>query len=372
MQAALPLLNEGASVILCGSSGDVKASPGTSVYAASKTAIRSLARSWAAELVDRKIRVNVVAPGLTETPGLAGLFAGSGDALADVTSTVPMKRRAQPEEIGNVVAFLASDGSTFMTGLGGLRRRWRQPILIPGNTTTERTIQCCQGFSRVAGQKRSRFSTHTHRPHGPRLDLHDGGLCFRHSGRAIVIRPGTVPLSTDRLGGLREFRQHLDRERRLCPDADHGVRTTGSAAGLPGPRRQDSTTRRRPGARPRRGHRLVGDEPGGPGGSGLFAAAATALSLPDDRLTERFDLVGLDPRGVGKSEPAIDCYTDAAADRGDLLLSTQGTTVQWTEQDTKEILDQCAERSGGVDALTSVGTRDAARDIDVAAGRARR
>jgi NAD(P)-dependent dehydrogenase (short-subunit alcohol dehydrogenase family) len=116
VQAALPLLNEGASVILCGSSGDVKASPGTSVYAASKTAIRSLARSWAAELVDRKIRVNVVAPGLTETPGLAGLFAGSGDALADVTSTVPMKRRAQPEEIGNVVAFLASDGSTFMTG----------------------------------------------------------------------------------------------------------------------------------------------------------------------------------------------------------------------------------------------------------------
>ncbi|MGB3894326.1 SDR family NAD(P)-dependent oxidoreductase [Mycolicibacter sinensis] len=116
VQAALPLLNEGASVILCGSSGDVKASPGTSVYAASKTAIRSLARSWAAELVDRKIRVNVVAPGLTETPGLAELFDGADDALAAVTSTVPMKRRAQPEEIGNVITFLASDGSTFMTG----------------------------------------------------------------------------------------------------------------------------------------------------------------------------------------------------------------------------------------------------------------
>jgi pimeloyl-ACP methyl ester carboxylesterase len=105
--------------------------------------------------------------------------------------------------------------------------------------------------------------------------------------------------------------------------------------------------------------------PGGPGGSGLFAAAATAFSLPDDRLTERFDLVGFDPRGVGKSEPAIDCHTDAAADRGDLLLSTQGTTVQWTEEDTRDILDQCAARSGGVDVLTSVGTRDAARDIDV-------
>ncbi|MGV0743085.1 SDR family NAD(P)-dependent oxidoreductase [Mycolicibacterium sp. XJ870] len=116
VQAALPLLNEGASVILCGSAGDVKASPGTSVYAASKTAIRSLARSWAAELVDRKIRVNVVAPGLTETPGLNGLFIGADDALAGVTATVPMKRRAQPEEIGSVITFLASAGSTFMTG----------------------------------------------------------------------------------------------------------------------------------------------------------------------------------------------------------------------------------------------------------------
>lgn len=105
--------------------------------------------------------------------------------------------------------------------------------------------------------------------------------------------------------------------------------------------------------------------PGGPGGSGLFAAAATTLGLPEGRLTESFDLVGLDPRGVGKSEPAIECFTDTEADQGDVLLSTQGTTVQWTEQDTNDILDQCAERSGGVDVLTSVGTRDAARDIDI-------
>lgn len=116
VQAALPLLSEGASVILCGSSGDVKASPGTSVYAASKTAIRSLARSWAAELVGRKIRVNVVAPGLTETPGLMDLFSDADEGLAAVTSSVPMKRRARPEEIGSVVTFLASDSSTFMTG----------------------------------------------------------------------------------------------------------------------------------------------------------------------------------------------------------------------------------------------------------------
>ncbi|MGV0743084.1 alpha/beta hydrolase [Mycolicibacterium sp. XJ870] len=105
--------------------------------------------------------------------------------------------------------------------------------------------------------------------------------------------------------------------------------------------------------------------PGGPGGSGLFATAATAMSLPDARLTGSFDLVGFDPRGVGSSDPAIECFTDAEADRGEFLLSTQGTTVQWTEQDTKDILDRCAERSGGIDLLTSVGTRDAARDIDV-------
>lgn len=116
VQAALPLLNEGASVILCGSAGDVKASPGMSVYVASKAAIRSLARSWAAELVDRRIRVNVVAPGVTETPGLADLFTGADDGLAALTSTIPMKRRAHADEIGSVVAFLASDGSTFMTG----------------------------------------------------------------------------------------------------------------------------------------------------------------------------------------------------------------------------------------------------------------
>lgn len=105
--------------------------------------------------------------------------------------------------------------------------------------------------------------------------------------------------------------------------------------------------------------------PGGPGGSGLFATAAMPMSLPDARLTESFDLVGFDPRGVGSSDPAIECFTDAEADRGEFLLSTQGTTVQWTEQDTKDILDRCAERSGGVDVLTSVGTHNAARDIDV-------
>ncbi|ANW67139.1 short-chain dehydrogenase [Mycobacterium sp. djl-10] len=116
VQVVLPLLNDDASIILCGSNGDVKAAPGASIYAASKAAIRSLGRSWAAELLDRRIRVNVVAPGLTHTPGLADLFAGSDDALDDLTATVPMKRRADPAEIGSVVAFLASDASSYMTG----------------------------------------------------------------------------------------------------------------------------------------------------------------------------------------------------------------------------------------------------------------
>jgi NAD(P)-dependent dehydrogenase (short-subunit alcohol dehydrogenase family) len=116
VQGALPLLRDGASVILCGSNADVKALPGASIYAASKAAVRSLARSWAAELIDRRIRVNVVAPGLTETPGLADLFPDADDALADLTSTVPLKRRARAEEIARAVVFLASDGSSYMTG----------------------------------------------------------------------------------------------------------------------------------------------------------------------------------------------------------------------------------------------------------------
>ncbi|MGE2736971.1 alpha/beta hydrolase [Mycolicibacterium vaccae] len=105
--------------------------------------------------------------------------------------------------------------------------------------------------------------------------------------------------------------------------------------------------------------------PGGPGGSGLFAAAATALSLPGSRLTDRFDLVGFDTRGVGASEPAVDCYTDGEADRGEAVLTTQGTTVQWTEDDTRVVFERCASGSGGVDVLAGLGTRNTARDMDV-------
>ena len=119
VQKALPVLNDGASIILAGSSTDNKASPSFSVYAATKAAIRSLARSWAVELVARNIRVNCLAPGPIGTPGLSGLAedAESADRLLQaLTAGVPMRRLGQPEEIANAALFLASDESRFMTG----------------------------------------------------------------------------------------------------------------------------------------------------------------------------------------------------------------------------------------------------------------
>ncbi|MGN9811787.1 SDR family oxidoreductase [Micromonospora sp. BQ11] len=119
VQKALPLLNEGASVVLTGSTAAVNGTPAFSVYAASKAAIRSFGRTWAAELVDRKIRVNTLIPGPTETPGIVGLAASPEEAtgLMDaIASSVPMRRMAAPEEIANAALFLASDQSSYMTG----------------------------------------------------------------------------------------------------------------------------------------------------------------------------------------------------------------------------------------------------------------
>ena len=119
VQGALPLLNPGASIVLSGSTSASNGTPAFSIYAASKAAVRSLGRTWAAELVERGIRVNTVVPGGTRTPGLLGLF-GDGDAaetmLAAMAGGVPMKRVADPAEIANAVLFLASDQSSFMTG----------------------------------------------------------------------------------------------------------------------------------------------------------------------------------------------------------------------------------------------------------------
>ncbi|CAN5853691.1 SDR family oxidoreductase [soil metagenome] len=118
VQKMLPLLNEGASVILAGSTAASSGVPSFGAYAASKAAIRSLGRTWAAELVGRKIRVNTVVPGPVETRGLRELAPQEHQqALVDgQAATVPMGRVGQPVEIANAVVFLASDQSSFMTG----------------------------------------------------------------------------------------------------------------------------------------------------------------------------------------------------------------------------------------------------------------
>lgn len=118
VQKTLPLLNEGASIILAGSTAASEGVPSFGLYAASKAAIRSLGRTWAAELADRKIRVNTIVPGPTETPGLTGLAPAGGqqDLLDGMAAQVPLKRVGRPEEIAAAVLFLASDQSSFMTG----------------------------------------------------------------------------------------------------------------------------------------------------------------------------------------------------------------------------------------------------------------
>jgi NAD(P)-dependent dehydrogenase (short-subunit alcohol dehydrogenase family) len=122
VQKALPLLNDGASIILTGSTTADRGRPGLSIYAASKAAVRSLARAWANELADRNIRVNVVIAGSTATPGSDNLAAQANPTAsieefrAERTRTIPLGRFAQPVEIANAAVFLASDMSSFTTG----------------------------------------------------------------------------------------------------------------------------------------------------------------------------------------------------------------------------------------------------------------
>lgn len=116
VQKALPLLTAGSSVILTGSTVSVKGTANFSVYSASKAAVRNFARSWALDLQGRGIRVNVVSPGPIKTPGLGDLLPeeqrqGLFDALA---AQVPLGRIGEPEEVGKVVAFLASDAASFI------------------------------------------------------------------------------------------------------------------------------------------------------------------------------------------------------------------------------------------------------------------
>ncbi len=120
VQKALPLLNDNAGIVLNSSVVSTKGSPGTTVYSATKAAVRSLARTFASELVDRNIRVNVVSPGPIYTPILekGGMPQAAQEAFAEgVKARVPMKRLGTPEEVGHAVLFLASSEASYITGV---------------------------------------------------------------------------------------------------------------------------------------------------------------------------------------------------------------------------------------------------------------
>jgi pimeloyl-ACP methyl ester carboxylesterase len=105
--------------------------------------------------------------------------------------------------------------------------------------------------------------------------------------------------------------------------------------------------------------------PGGPGGSGMQIAVLSSLGLKDSPLLQRFDWVGFDPRGVGSSTPAINCFTDEENDKGENPTTLLGTSGEWGADDTRELMEKCAEGSGGEAVLGAVGTRNVARDMDV-------
>jgi NAD(P)-dependent dehydrogenase (short-subunit alcohol dehydrogenase family) len=114
VQKALPLMNDGSSIVLTGSVASLKGTAGFWVYGATKAAIRNFVRGWTIELKDRRIRSNVLSPGPTETP-LVELQPP--EAIARIASTIPMGRMGTAEEIAKAALFLASDDSSFVTGI---------------------------------------------------------------------------------------------------------------------------------------------------------------------------------------------------------------------------------------------------------------
>ena len=119
VQKALPLMPDGASIILNASIVASKGLPSNSVYSATKAAVRSFARTWTTDLKDRHIRVNAVSPGATDTPGLNDLLASSETGqqrLKMISNSVPLGRLGSPDEIAKAAVFLASDDASYITG----------------------------------------------------------------------------------------------------------------------------------------------------------------------------------------------------------------------------------------------------------------
>ena len=120
VQKALPLLQDGGSIILTASTGSIKAVPGFSVYHATKAAIRSFARNWTLDLQARQIRVNAVSPGPTDTlfQSHLGLTEEQRKQIVrSLVTAIPLGRLGDPDEVAKAVVFLASDDSSFITGI---------------------------------------------------------------------------------------------------------------------------------------------------------------------------------------------------------------------------------------------------------------
>lgn len=121
VQKALRLMPDGAAIVINGSMTSIKGTPAFSVYAATKAALRSFARTWSVDLKDRNIRLNVVSPGTVITPGYTTDLGLSDDQIeqlkAQTAATTPLGRVCTPDEIAKAVVFLASDDSSYVTGI---------------------------------------------------------------------------------------------------------------------------------------------------------------------------------------------------------------------------------------------------------------